>query len=202
MKISNVEQRSKEWFDLKVGKISGTRFGQVISGRKNGLVYELLNEILDGYIIPNDYIDEEMQYGIDNEDLALGLYSQKTGIKVKKVGAILSEIFPIHMASPDGLSECETIIQEVKCTMSGKKQLERFFTGVDSTHLPQCINYFAVEPTIKEVHFISYCGFRPELPLVIHKLKREDYEDQIKKGWDMISKIAQDLELKKQSIVF
>ena len=202
MKISNVEQRSKEWFELKVGKISGTRFGQVISGRKNGLVFEMLNELLDGYIKPDEFISDDMQYGIDNEDKALKLYTLKTGIKVKKVGAILSDLFAIHMASPDGLSECETIVQEVKCTMNGKTQLERFFNGVDAKYLPQCINYFAIDPKIKEVHFISYCGYRSECELVVHLLKREDYQKEIELAWKTIPLIEKDLEIKRKQILF
>ena len=202
MKIVNIEQRSKEWFELKVGKISGTRFGQVISGRKNGLVFEMLNEILDGYIEPTEFISDDMQYGIDNEDKALELYSIKTGVKVKKVGAIVSDLFDIHMASPDGISECETIIQEVKCTMSGKTQLERYFNGVDTKYLPQCINYFAIDSKIKEVHFISYCGYRSECELVIKILKREDYQKEIELGIKTIPLIAIDLENKKKQILF
>lgn len=202
MKICTIEQRSKEWYELKAGKISGTRFSQVISGRKNGLIYELLNEKLDGFIAPLEFINEDMQYGIDNEDHAIELYTEKTGIKTKKVGALISDLFAIHMASPDSISECETIVQEVKCTMNGKTQLERHFEGIDSKYLPQCINYFAIDSKIKEVHFISYCGFRSELPLVIHILKREDYLIEIDKGLKLIPKIAEDLESKYKSIIF
>ena len=88
MNIGYSEQRSPEWWALKKGKISGTRFGQVISGKKNRLIYDLLNERLSEFLIPNEYTSDDMQFGIDNEDEALACYSRRTGIKVScpKIG--------------------------------------------------------------------------------------------------------------------
>ena len=117
-----------------------------------------------------------MQYGIDNEDVALDLYSQQEGIKVKKCGAIQSDYFKDHMASPDGYNDDyynHTIIQEVKCTMNGTKHLKRIFEGIDSEYLAQCINYFACSKDVQEVHFISYCGYREERPIHTIKITRE-----------------------------
>lgn len=43
--------------------------GQVISGKKNSLIYELLNERMSPWIDFDDqYIDDDMQFGIDNSD--------------------------------------------------------------------------------------------------------------------------------------
>lgn len=176
MKVNNCEQTSPEWWDLKVGKISGTRFGQVISNRKNKLVYELMNEKLDGFIQVDEFVNEEMQYGIDNEDVALKLYSEQEGIEVKKCGAILSDYFAGHMSSPDGYNDDDpkhVIVQEVKCTMNGTKHLERIYEGIDSNYLAQCINYFACSNDVQEVHFISYCGYREERPIHVIKLTRD-----------------------------
>ena len=40
MNYLNIEQKSQAWWDYKVGKISGTRFGQLISSRENMLIDE------------------------------------------------------------------------------------------------------------------------------------------------------------------
>jgi hypothetical protein len=193
MNISMVEQQSDEWWKLKVGKVGGSRFGSVISGRKNRLIYELMDEILNGYQFVDDYVNEEMQYGLDNEAKALELYQDQTGIKVNRIGAIISDQSGIHLASPDGLSECKSIVQEVKCTMYGYTHLQRVFEGVDSTYLPQCINYFAVCDEVQEVHFVSYCGFRQERPLHIIKLNRADYTKEIETGRAKIQQIESEL---------
>jgi len=180
MKHYDIIQCTPEWWALKCGKISGTRFGQVISGRKNGLVYELLNERLDGAIFPDDFVTEDMQFGIDNEPIACDLYSKQSGIEFVTIGAITSDASKIHMASPDRISKDEKIILEAKCTQHGQKQIERFFTGPDSTYMPQIKNYFAVDPGVEQVHWISYCPSRPERPLVVCIFDRNTVVDVIK----------------------
>lgn len=193
MKIIDCDQKSPEWWLLKVGKISGTRFGNVLSSAKNRLIYELMNERLDGCLNISDYVSEDMQYGLDNEELALELYSQKEGIEVKKVGAIISDFCPIHMASPDGMSLDNKIAQEVKCTQNGYTHIQRVFEGVDVKYLPQCINYFAISDEVEEVHFISFCGYREERPIHVIKLKRADYQKQIDRGRIEVLRIEQEL---------
>lgn len=202
MQIEYCPQMSEEWFKLKIGRISGTRFGQVLSNRKNRLIYELMDEVLSNRFEPEEYISEEIQYGLDNESTAIKLYEEREGIEVVSVGAILSEKNNIHMASPDGLSESHKIAHEVKCTMNGYIHLQRIFEGVDSTYLPQCINYFAVAPEIEQVHFISYCGFRPERPLHIIKLYRGQFEKEIKTGLSRIVEIQEELNQKLEEYKF
>jgi putative phage-type endonuclease len=181
MKISKVKQRSPEWFQLRKGKISGTRFGMIISSRKNRLIYDLLDETLSDYLFPDDFVTDDMQFGIDNEPVAVDLYSKQSGIAFEEVGAILSETCPIHMASPDGVNIERGIVLEIKCTQSRAIQAQRFSEGVESGHLPQIKNYFAVSDAVKEVHWVSYCPFAPERPLVLVVFKREDFEKDIPK---------------------
>jgi hypothetical protein len=193
MKIFKPEQLSPEWWDLKVGKISGTRFGQVLSKRKNRLVYELMNEILSGQCDMDIFVNDDMQYGLDNEQLALDLYSEQSGISIAKVGAILSETNEMHIASADGVNYSLGIAAEVKCTQNGDIHLERYFEGIDAKYMPQCINYFAVSPEVKEVHFISYCGCRKEKPVFWKVLKREDYKKEIESGLKLIPEIQKEV---------
>jgi len=175
--ISTVQQRSPEWFELKKGRIGGTRFGQVISNKKNQLLYDLLNERLSDYLFPDEYISEDMQFGIDNEDDAIELYTKQTGIEVIRVGAILSDRSPIHMASPDAMTADERIIQEVKCTQDGVIHIQRFFEGVEDKYMPQIINYFAVSDKTERVDWISYCPARTERPLIIIPFTRQTVLD-------------------------
>ena len=167
MKILTMQQRSPEWHAARVGSIGGTGFGQVISGKKNRLIYNLINERLNGYATQDDYVSEDMQFGIDNEPIARELYSQKSGIEFREVGLIKSDYSNIHHASPDGISPDNSIVLEIKCTDDGAIQLQRFFEGVESAHMPQIINYFAVSDEVKEVHWISYSPYREERPLVV-----------------------------------
>jgi len=167
VKLQLCEQLSKEWFDLVCGSIGGTRFGQVISDRENRLVYDLLNEQLDGYVEPDDYVSDDMLFGQEQEPVARQLYSEQTGIVFNQVGVIQSERSAIHHASPDGLSDdCQVL--EVKCTQTGAIHLQRFDKGPESSHIGQIINYFAVSDEVQRVHWVSYCPSRPERPIVVY----------------------------------
>jgi len=203
MNIATFKQRSPEWFELKRAKIGGLRFGQVISGRKNQLIYELLNERISPWIEEDDgYTDDDMQFGIDNEPIARELYIKQSGIDFKEVGCIISDFSSIHLASPDGLNEERGIVLEIKSTQKGHKHLKRFFEGVDTEHLPQIKNYFAVSDEVKEVHWVSYCPERFERPLIVYILTREMFEPDIQKGRDEIKQIEQKLNKMEQSFLF
>jgi len=179
MKITTTKQRSPEWFEETCGSIGGTRLGQVISGRKNRLLFDIINERLNGYQDIDDFITEDMQFGIDNEPIAAKLYEEKAGIEWKEIGTMKSELAPNHHASPDRISTDETKVLEIKCTQNGAIHIQRFFDGPESTHMPQIINYFAIDDKIKEVHWVSYCPYRPERQLVIHIFTAEMLKTEI-----------------------
>lgn len=174
MKTSNVQQRSVEWFQLKRGRVGGTRFGYVISNVKNRLIYDLLSERIDDIQDDEDEYDSfEMQFGRDNEDLVLQMYTDKTGIKTEKIGVIFSDFSEIHMASPDAVNIELGIIQEVKCTLKPAIQRQRLFEGIDAKLMPQVISYFALSDEVKEVHWISYCPYAKGSELIIHTVKSD-----------------------------
>lgn len=168
-----IEQGSQDWFVYKAGRIGGTAFGQVLSDRENGLIEELANQILDGYVEPIGYINDDMQFGLDNESEALDKYEKVLGKRLLRGGVMQSDIHKNHMASPDAISEDGEIVVEVKSTRNGSTQLRRYLKGIDNGHKAQVINYFAVSPMVKEVHHVSYCPFRPERELVVTIFTRD-----------------------------
>lgn len=188
MKYLNIEQRSQEWWDLKVGKVSGTRYGQLTSTRSNSLLEEVANETLDGFIEQDDFTTEDIQFGVDNEEPAICEYEARICKKFTRGGVILSDFSPIHMASPDAINEKEGIVVEIKCTSHGKTHLKRFLNGIDSNYLPQVINYFAVSDDVKEVHWVSYCPFRQERPIIAIIFTRDTVIDE-KKGTTIQHKV-------------
>ncbi len=166
MKILTMPQRSPEWHAARVGSIGGTSFGQVISGKKNRLIYNLINEKLNGYATEDDYISDDMQFGIDNEPIARDLYIEKSGINFREVGMIKSDYSDIHHHSPDGLSDDNSIVLEIKATDDGAIQLQRFFEGPESDYMSQIISPFAASDEVREFHWVSFCPYREERPLV------------------------------------
>ena len=213
MNYQKIEQLSPEWWTLKVGKISGTRFGQLISTRENSLIDECLNELLDGYIEPDDYENEDLLFGRENEKAAIDLYEQISGITfAERGGVIISDYSSLSIASPDAVNLDSGIVCEAKCTMHGKTQIKRFRKGIESDKLPQIINYFAQSDDVKEVHWISYCPFRTERPLVsfiftpntvIDEKKKTTIAELVALGRTKLVDFEQELEnLKNEFVIF
>ena len=173
MNYLKIEQRSPEWWNYKCGKISGTRFGQLISDRENTLVEELADEILNGHCTQSDFENEDIIFGIENEDIAISKYEAISGLKFIRGGVMQSILFDNHIASPDAITNDKKIVLEVKCTMHGATHLKRFLKGIDSVYKNQVINYFAVSDDVEEVHWISYCPFRPEREIIAIIFKRD-----------------------------
>lgn len=178
MRFIDVEQKSDEWMALRAGKITGTRLGAAVSSKKNKLAYTLASERIRGVCGESGYVNDEMLYGIENEPIAIDKFIEQTGILVVRGGVILSDFCANHMASPDAHYEVSDGIYgivEAKCTMSEEKHIQRFFEGIETEYMSQVINYFCVSPQIREVSFISYCGFAPERDLVIKKAVLSTY---------------------------
>lgn len=146
------EQRTKEWFDLRLGKPTASRLEDWLSvskaktgaGKplKKRLDYEkeLLFERKFGKAFEN-YVNSAMQDGIDFEEFAVRQYEQIKGVKVVPVGAWYNDIF---MASPDGGVGDEGLV-EVKVlrdnsftdVLSGDKATTHEGTGVIEKHWKQ-----------------------------------------------------------------
>ena len=198
-----IEQRTKAWYDYKVAKIGGTGLGQAISSRENSLLYVLLNQQLDGYIMPSEYENDDMIYGLEHEEEAFDDYEKKSGIKFQRGGVIVSDFFPnISMASPDAVNIELGIVGECKCTRFGEKQIQRFVKGPETSMIPQIINYFVQSDTIREVHWFSWCENRPERKIVERIYKPSDFKTEIIKGRYALKEIEQELIKLHQSFIF
>ena len=115
MKIyHNLEQGSTEWFEMRHGKIGGTRAKQ-LSVKSDTLLIELLAELTEPYDEDlESYKSDAMENGSNLEPQARIELEKYTGFKFLEVGWIQSENQLIGV-SPDGITECETIGCEIKC---------------------------------------------------------------------------------------
>jgi len=114
-----MKQRTQEWHEARRGKITGSRFKDVLSARGNtriNYMRELLLERKTG-IVSESYSNEAMEWGIATEPQARKYYEEYTGDKVTEVGFIQhpQELFHDWVGvSPDGLIEPSGGI-EIKC---------------------------------------------------------------------------------------
>jgi hypothetical protein len=159
--ITDIEQGSYEWKELRHGKIGG-------SSAKDLFVKELVNSAIfhticaekcEPFYDTDEYINSDMQRGIDLEPHAREELERIIGIKFNVPAWIQSDI-DILGISPDGLSECEKFACEIKCPTAKKYNAYLFGTALMlADYCYQIATYFAVNPKLEKLYMVAY---RPE----------------------------------------
>jgi putative phage-type endonuclease len=159
-----MEQRSEEWFQARLGKVTASRVADVLAKIKSGesasrrnYKIQLVSERLTGER-QESYINQAMQDGIDREVFARDRYIQQFG-EVEEVGFIKHPTLEAG-ASPDGMVGDDGIL-EIKCPM-GSTHTETLMTqDVPSRYVPQ-IQFQLLVTGRKWCDFVSYNPMFPE----------------------------------------
>jgi len=159
-----MEQRSEEWFQARLGKVTASRVADVLAKIKSGesasrrnYKIQLVSERLTGEK-QESYINQAMQDGIDREVFARDRYVQQFG-EVEEVGFIQHPTLEAG-ASPDGLVGEDGLL-EIKCPM-GTTHTETLMTQeVPSKYIPQI--QFQLRCTGRKwCDFVSYNPMFPQ----------------------------------------
>lgn len=119
MKILECEQRSTEWFEARLGCITGSNMSKVItaSGKPSTQIDTHINELiaqrLIGEIPQQDEPNFWMQRGTELEPQARMFYELAQDVEVKEVGFCKHDILNCGV-SPDGLVGDDGGL-EIKC---------------------------------------------------------------------------------------
>jgi putative phage-type endonuclease len=133
MKIYNFEQGTPEWLQIRTGRITASRFKDVLSKgvgsapskTRQSYIYEVASEILSG--CPSEsYTNAAMEYGTLSEPAARQVYEEMEMIPVEQVGFV--ELNEFVGCSPDGLVG-KTGLLEIKCPKTST-QIQRVLAGV------------------------------------------------------------------------
>ena len=114
-----MEQRTPEWFQKRLGKVTASRIADVMARTKTGpgasranYLAQLVTERLTG--TPTEsYKSPAMDWGIEQEAAARAAYSARMGVLVDEVDFVDHPILEAG-ASPDGLVGEDGLI-EIKC---------------------------------------------------------------------------------------
>lgn len=154
----DIEQGSEQWHEQRYGKITGTT-SKGLFVDSDTLLNGLIACRLERFVLePTGYQSEAMIRGDELEPFARMEISRKIGIKLIQAGWVQSDI-SIMGISPDGVSECETIMCEFKCPGKDVHTATLLANEIPVGNIHQCLHYFTVWPKLKELHFGS---FRPE----------------------------------------
>jgi len=116
-----VEQRSEAWYEARTGRITGTRFKDLMAKPTTkayqDLISDLVGEIITGEV-EESYSNAIMERGVELEPEARNAYQEFKDVNVTEVGFIQmdenSEFSEWVGISPDGLIVEQTNVDEYK----------------------------------------------------------------------------------------
>lgn len=129
-----MEQRSNEWFQTRLGKVTASRIADLMARTKSGYstsranyMAELIAERLTG-AKGESYQNSAMQWGTEQEPFARAAYETLKGVLVQEVGFVPHPTITNSGASPDGLVGDDGLV-EIKCPFTAT-HLEFLTTGI------------------------------------------------------------------------
>ena len=126
--IRDLEQGTPEWFALRLGVITGSKFKDVLAkgqGKtRKAYMYQLAAEMITGEM-EESYTNAAMQWGTDNEPAARAMYELDKLSDVDEVCFVKRD--ELIGVSPDGLVGNDGLV-EFKCPKT-TTQIETFLSG-------------------------------------------------------------------------
>ena len=177
-----IEQRSKEWKQIRKGSIGGTRVKMVMAKNDLPLIDELIAE-KHSDLIEETFVNDAMQRGIDLEPFAIAEFEDRTDYQTESFGLVTNDLFPGCHLSPDGLVMDGAGVPmagvEVKCP-STKKHVEYIRTDrVPAEYKFQVYHYFTICDTIETMYFVSYDPRFEVRPIHIVTVHREEIAEDL-----------------------
>ncbi|WP_083942821.1 lambda exonuclease family protein [Sphingomonas soli] len=173
-----VEQRTPEWFGMRLGKATASKIADIVARTKTGYsasranyAAQLICERLTG--TPTEgFSNAAMQWGTDHEADARDAYAFLADVDVAEVGFVPHPKISMAGASPDGLVGDDGLV-EIKCPNTAT-HIEVLRTGaVADKYIVQMLWQMACTGR-KWCDFVS---FDPRLPAELQLLVRRIYRD-------------------------
>jgi putative phage-type endonuclease len=163
MIIFDIDQRSEAWYEAKCGRVTGTRFKNLVSKETTDsykdLVTNIACEILTNKM-EESYSNAAMEYGIETEPEARSEYESIFGVKVQTAGFIIPDedhkYYEWIGISPDGLLP-EAGLIEIKCPYA-----RTHFEYIEANKLPSEYRY-QIQGQLFVTGF-GYCDFMSFVP--------------------------------------
>ena len=177
--ITDIEQGTEEWLNLRLGKPTASRFKDIVTPAKGdksksytSYMYELIAERLTG-IRTDSFTNEWMQRCNELEPMARSAYEFIHDVEVKEVGFILNDDETIGV-SPDGLigDNAGIEIKSPKASTVVKYMLD---DCLPLEYKPQVMGNL----WISDREYWDFIAFHPDMKLFVKRVYRD--EEYIKK---------------------
>lgn len=174
-----MDQRTPEWFQIRAGKVTASRIGDLMATTKTGYsasranyMAQLVCERLTG--LPQEsYSNAAMQWGTDQEPIARAEYEALRSVFVDEMGFAIHPTIENAGASPDGLVGDDGLI-EIKCPNTAT-HIETLLSGEpDGKYVKQMMWQMACTGRA----WCDFVSFDPRMPenlrLFIKRVQRDD----------------------------
>jgi len=183
----NFKQRSPEWYEARLGKLSSSRIKDIMGNpKKKG---EILTQTAQTYLL--SLIAETMRgqskqlsapaltWGTEQEDNALAHYEAETMQKVELCSFFVCDLLGAYGGSPDGLIKDGII--EIKCPYDSTNHLRTIIDGMPKEHNYQIQSNLLLTGR-------SFCDFISYDPRILSQPKQL-YIQRIERDEEVISAI-------------
>jgi putative phage-type endonuclease len=195
--VNNFGQGTPEWFNYKLGRITGTVLADILGTpkKREDTFAEIVGERLTPEVDMEHLHENAMARGSRLEPEARLAFEYVTGKKVEQVAFVEHDEHTYIGYSPDGIiSETEDL--EIKCP-----EAKNYMKIVLSNEVPkeyhwQIVQGFVTNPKLEIRWFCAYNPEIPSNPIVIIPCKRSDYADDIAKAFDAERKFIEEVEQK------
>jgi len=180
-----IEQRTEEWFQQRLGKVTASRISDVIAKTKTGVstsrqnyLVQLVSERITGKK-GDSFVNQAMLDGIERESAARELYMRTRGVSVTEVGFFDHPTIAMSGASPYGAVNSEEEgkyvgLIEIKCPIETTHTNTLISKSVPSKYIPQ-MQWQLACTNARWVDFVSYNpNFPEELQLFVARVDRND----------------------------
>ncbi len=198
-----IEQRSPEWFEERLGKVTASAIYKVMARTKTGYGADranyhaqLVTERLTG-ALAEAYSNAAMQWGTETEPQARAMYSFERGVDVQEVGFVPHHAIGMSGASPDGLVGEDGLV-EIKCPNSATHIGTLTGAPVDRKYMLQMQWQMACCGRV----WCDFASFDPRLPLEmqlhVQRVPRDDgliaeIEEEVRKFLSEVEATVSDL---------
>ena len=176
---TQIEQRTAEWYEIRLGKATASRFKDILATTKSGTPTaarknyraQLVVERLTGAQAER-FKSSAMEWGTDTEDLAAVTYSLKTGRTIDAVGFIQHETLAAG-ASPDGFVGDDGTV-EIKCYNTANHIDALRANAMPKEHMPQVQGQLLMADRA----WCDFISFEPTLPsnaqIFVQRIQRDN----------------------------
>lgn len=178
----NIEQRSIEWNQLRMGKVGGSQLATIID-QKTGIlkketksttpiitaISKLIAEIKTDFSNDSDFQSDSMLWGVEEEADAIKEIATEDSFQC---GYVTNSDYKYFGISPDLLSAKTG--WEIKCPNSSTFADWVIKGGLPIKHKVQVMDYFVMMPELDTMVFVIYDSRYPENNLRKIKIKRAD----------------------------